>query len=184
MPRHYEGPRTPRKRKLWLGTVGLQDLSGGGTREFVDLLASGVVDLGISQVVGMTCMRIFGNIRLTHNANASTAAYDTIRMGIGWVSDTSETLHEPLAPGIREDLWIWQGVVGGNEAAAGITNETASGSDAGDALTAYVQVDTSQQRKQPTANHTLALVADPTYDAFEADTMSLEVILQVMLALP
>ena len=175
--------RTPRRRKVWAGTVTTLTLAGGGNRGSVDLLESYKTDTGVSELAGVTVMRVIGHVRLIWRAAATTPAAEVIRWGIGWVNAGTPSITEPMAPGMREAEWVCQETLYGTEAAAGIQNQSADSPDA-ESMGSYRWCDSRQMRRQPTPNADFMFVADPTYDAWEANTMGIEVFTQVMLALP
>ena len=184
-PRTRPAQFAPRKQKVWgheFTTV--QTLSTAGVEIAQDLLEGYKADMGITRVSGVTCMRIVGSLSIGNLASASTSNPFRVVWGITWVRQAiaiaaagTGTIPDPIEIGMRETPWIQRGTL----RMTGVAGALTLGSGKGD-LEAFVRLDITQMRKQPTPDYELVLVVNngggATDDAF------LDLDLATMIALP
>lgn len=179
--------RTPRRRKLFIGyKVGIPI---GATKPIIqDMLDVGFTDLGMTNMGGLTVMDVRGSLQLVRGTvQAGTPSYSTLRMGYNWMDpmvaqagDGDAQIPEPLVNGVRESKWIQQWEVAGQEPNSGEIdlNEPLTGDQS-----KMFGIHVRNMRKQPAADSRLCIVYAGG-ELWEANTVTVEVNLQVMLALP
>ena len=173
---------------MWIGTDTTDLISSAGTRGVAgDILETGYTALGVNVLAGVTFMRFVGTIRLKAALAASSPGVVQIGWGIGWVpqdiinaGDGDAQIPEPNFDSIRQIPWIQQGELEGVERDS--TNFVDSTFLEPPELS-IMKLDIKQMRKQPTVDHRLALIWR-SEGAAEANTVSLNLQGQVMLALP
>ena len=180
--------RTPRKEKVWASTNGeivpIQ-LVASQNQVVLDILAPWFADMGTLLTRGVTAMRIVGQLAAFNNALESVARNHSFFWGIAWLQDRLVTLPagdsaipNPARDGVRDIEWIQRGVLIYRTSG---TLAVRFGNSQNDS---FANLDITQQRKQPTAAHRLALVCKHQSDGGGVSDPALLVNLQVMLALP
>lgn len=178
--------RTPRKDKMWIGrNASLNFGAGDLTQVAFELLSAGLSDMGVSRMSKVTVMRIFGSIRLIGVSGATTPAAASVDWGIAWVSENIANAAEgdgqipqPMVDGLRETTWLQQGNLLGLEPEAPLV----AALPLEPLETSIVNVDITQQRKQPTVDSRLVLITEGPINA-ESGTVAIDINLQIMLAL-
>ncbi len=183
--------RTPRRRKLFVQYNSRIDLgSGTSTPKAENMLTGGLADIGVNTIGGLTVMDVRGQIQLTGDtALASTAQSETIRCGYNWLDpnvanagDGDGQIPEPLLLGLRESKWIQQWQLAALEPDSGgvvLVGGPLIPLDQSLIQGIYVK----NMRKQPSADSILTFVISGG-STWEANTVSIEIALLIMLALP
>jgi len=153
--------RTPRKEKVW-ATENEQAaaiiLTPNTIQNVRNLLSAFDIDLGVNRSTGVTAMRIIGKFILGNGSSESVARVSCAIWGIAWVRSAVSTLSagdasipDPAKTGVRDTEWIQRGNL--------FTTTTAGveGYRVGDNHNA-IELDITQQRKQPTVDHKLMLI--------------------------
>ena len=159
--------RTPRRQKIWghekspmsTGTA----LTVGAVQVVVNLLGNLKANLGITRPPpGITAMRIFGSIHPGNLAASTGNLLNGQSWGIAWVRagvaalpPDDAGLPDPLGVGVREHPWMQTG----NLLYRTNNGTTLPASTNGRMLDqGTMQLDITQMRKQPTADHELVLI--------------------------
>lgn len=179
--------RTPRRRKVWIvKNFGVTDFVQANRWIVGDILSAGLVQMGLAAPMGMTCMRIVGQLWLGAAASATTPAFSTVRLGFAWVPNDvagagvgDAQIPEPLEEGVRETQWIQQGYIAGFE----VGGTPLVGTPLDPQETSIWKFDITAMRKQPTGNARLVLIADGGA-SFETDTVEIRGYTNTMVALP
>ena len=184
-------PRTPRRRKVWArerSPVSTGDILVVGALQVVqDLLANLKANLGITRPPpGITAMRIIGSIHPGNQSTSSGNAINSLTWGIGWVRSgvaglgiNDPGIPDPLAVGVREHEWLQT---------QQLFYRTNSGTDLPATVTGRMldqgsmQLDITQMRKQPTADHELVLITH--HEGLAGSDPAVWFDLHTMLALP
>ena len=177
--------RTPRKEKVWASDLVTDTIVASTEGVAGDLIGNYKSSVGLTFNQRVTCMRIVGHLRLFHQSNATSAVNAKVRWGIAWLpsaiasaSDGDAQIPEP-GNAIRQAEWLQRGVLFGQEFEA----TPPAGSTLLPIDTAFLKLDITQQRKQPTVDHELVLVWD-CLSSVESSTIGIEYEGHVMLALP
>jgi len=181
-------PRTPRRRKVWIGRNTSVDVSTPTSPHIIaNLLSQGMSDLGVNYMSGVTVMRIFGNLYLDQRGDDSTPTHDDIKLGIAWLrGDVASAgagdaqIPEPMLNSYRETDWIQQWNIGGISQTSGNYVARAPLQPVEQSM---LRVDVTQMRKQPQIDSQLCLVGDSA-GLWDAGTVFLTIQLQIMCALP
>jgi len=176
--------RTPRKEKAWATQIGtIQTLTASVVQIASDLLSGYKADMGVNRLSGVTAMRIVGSLSIGNLASATTASDFDVFWGITWVRQSvalaaagDANIPDPAQLGTRETQWLQRGTLR-SQAAIGLTS---LGSTRGH-LEAFIRLDITQQRKQPTNDYQLVLVVNNGASAAEDSMLSFD--LSTMLAL-
>lgn len=180
--------RTPRRRKIWAGFHTFVDLDviAGPTPH--DLLDQTATDLGMSNLAGVTVMRVVGYMQLVQWVNgATTPALNTCRLGMAWndqristATGSSGLAPRPAQLGTRDSRWYQQWVLQALEQSAPVVVNTPL-AGTGDGYRA--DFDIRNMQKAPTADSkfNLWIMQDP---AIEEETMRLQCEFDILLALP
>ncbi len=184
--------RTPRRRKLFIG-YNHSFVLGVGTAspKVEDMLDTGFTELGMSNMGGLTFMKLTGKMALEqHTASPATSSQaETIRIGFNWLDpnivsagDGDSQIPEAMRLGLRETKWIQQWQLSAVEppVAAPVIN----GALLEPVETSLVlDLNVRNMRKQPSANSKLAMVVSGG-SSYETNVVRLEVAVSIMLALP
>ena len=159
--------RTPRKEKVWAynRNAGSGSTIATGVSIAKDLLADWLADQGILRPPSKaTIMRIVGSIALGNGSNVTASALMDMSWGIAWLRNVVMTaaagdaqIPDPEEPGQREVQWLQRGFICGTSVASATTRFADEGQ-----FMSVATLDIKQMRKQPTADHGLALVTHVT----------------------
>lgn len=164
MPRNYTGPRTPRKEKAFAQIRDLDTPRAVALNVVdapIDLLANYKTDIGVNRLQGVTAMRIFGSIYAGNDSAATNSTQVALHWGFTWLRNVVLTagsgdaqIPDPSESGAREAQWLQTGVLRYG-AVSGVRRMAA---EANAAPGSYVNLDITQQRKQPGTDYGLALI--------------------------
>lgn len=179
--------RTPRKRKIWAGRSTSLAINNTATPTIDDVLDPTFTALGISNMSGVTVMRVVGRMTLTAwTAGATTPATFNLRWGLAWLDslvaqagDGDGQIPKPLQNAARDTNWYHQNRLTGLEYAAPVV----LGSPLLPVDLSSQWCDITNMQKQRNADQRFCLVLQ-TDGTQEDDTTRLTVDLQIMLALP
>lgn len=179
--------RTPRRRKLWANRSTFIPVSDTQTPQMDDQLDPTFTDLGLTNMAGVTVMRMVGAIAITQwISGAAVPTYNTIRLGWAWIdqnlaaaSPGDAQIPKPVVNGTRQTRWYHQEIMGGLEQVAPIVVSTPLG-DSGDQ---YRHIDVTNMHKQRGADQRFMLVIHHDL-ASEANTMAVRIDLSYLIALP
>lgn len=179
--------RTPRRRKMWAGRHTFLTVNNGATPTVDDLLDPTFTALGLSNMAGITVMRVVGALTLVAGATgATTPATFHARWGMAWLdnlvaaaSDGDAQVPKPSQNAARDTRWYQQGVLTGLEYAAPLV----VGSPLLPLETSHQSVDVTNMQKQRGADQKFCLVVQ-TDGTQEDDSTTLQIELDVLIALP
>ena len=178
--------RTPRRRKIWAGRSTILDINTA-TPTVDDILDQTFTDLGLSNMAGVTVMRVVGRLTLTAwTTGAVTPAYINLRWGLAWLDnlvaqagDGDGQIPRPQQNGARDTRWYQQGKISGLEYAAPLV--TGSPLLPEEHSTEYVDITNMQKQRSADQRFCLVVHTDGTQ---EDDSTRLTLDLQTMIALP
>ena len=179
--------RTPRKRKIWAGRHTALEVNNGATPTVDDLLDQTFTDLGLSNMAGVTVMRVVGRLSLTQwTAGAVTPAVFHARWGMAWLDnlvaqagDGDGQIPRPYQNGARDTRWFQQGKLTGVEySAPAIVGSPLLPLDLS---TQFCDITNMQKQRGADQRFCLVVHTDGTQ---EDDTTRLTIDLDILLALP
>ena len=178
--------RTPRRRKIWAGYNQLISVTGSPPAQ-ADILDQTMTDLGLSNLAGVTVMRVVGQATLRQQAAASTSAHVRVNLGFTWqdsliaaASAGSGFIPSPWHHGSRETNWIQQGMIEGTEKTTVVVFEPAAPVEQ-----STWRFDITQMSKQRNADQRLMFIYDwVDLGTPETAKFYVNLTLQVLLALP
>lgn len=178
--------RTPKRRKMWCVRSTFLDVTTN-SQWADDILDPAFTALGLSNMGGLTVMRILGTLQLVAGTTPQTTSttWSEIDLGICWINSSvnisggSGSIPQPWQNGLLEAVWLQQWELGAFEQNA--VNETLSPLEPIE--TSLLKFDITQMRKQPTADSKLILAGNGG-SAWTQDAVSLKVSIQTLVALP
>jgi len=179
--------KTPRKQKVWASTNGEVvpiTLVAQQNQVVLDLLAPWFADLGTLLTRGVTAMRIIGTLDSFNLVADDIARNHSFFWGIAWVQDRlvglaagDASIPNPARDGVRDIEWIQRGMLLYRSSPALVVFGSRQ-------HRAFVELDITQMRTQPTTAHRLTLIVKHQSDGGGVSAPALLVNIQTMLALP
>lgn len=178
--------RTPKRRKMWCVRSTFLDITTN-SQWADDILDPAFTALGLSNMGGLTVMRILGTLQLVSGSTPqpSSTTWSEIDLGICWINSSvnisggSGSIPQAWQNGLLEAVWLQQWELGAFEQQA--TSEVFA--PLMPIETSLVKFDVTQMRKQPTADSKLVLTGNGG-TAWTQDAVALKVSLQTLVALP
>ena len=157
--------RSPRRKKIWVDSISLQDDDPVVSGSFVlhNLLTDALTDLGINLMQGVTVMRIVGHVGLMNTAAASIGTDWSAGLGFAWVRKAiadatagDSEIPNPHSTGVRSLPWIQRATLHGLSIPGAASKYGAIGREG----TSLWKFDITQMRKQPTPDSQLVLLGN------------------------